>query len=54
MNWLNKIPAKRTKDGRLMLLPANNEPIKLVKEVTPKFKKIAKQRRAGGFAGVLS
>jgi len=54
MDWLNKIPAKRTKEGRLMLLPANNEPTKLVKEVTPKFKKIAKQRIAGKFAGVLN
>jgi len=54
MDWLNNIPAKRTKDGRLMLLPANKEPIKLVKEVTPKFKKIAKNRIASKFSGVLS
>jgi len=54
MNWLNNIPAKRTKDGRLMLLPANNEPTKLVKEITPNFKKIARQRIASKFAGVLS
>jgi len=54
MDWLNKIPAKRTKEGRLMLLPANKEPIKLVKEVTPRFKKIAKRRIASRFSGVLS
>lgn len=54
MDWLNNIPTKRTKDGRLMLLPANKEPMKLVREVTPKFKKIARQRIAGKFSGVLS
>jgi len=54
MDWLNNISAKRTKDGRLMLLPANKEPIKLVQEVTPKFKKIAKHRIASKFSGVLS
>jgi len=54
MDWLNNIPAKRTKDGRLMLLPANKEPTKLVREVTSRFKKIAKQRIAEKFSGVLS
>jgi hypothetical protein len=54
MDWLNNIPAKRTKEGRLMLLPANSEPTKLVKEVTAKFKKIARQRIASKFTGVLS
>jgi len=54
MDWLNNIPTKRTKEGRLVLLPANKEPTKLVKEVTSRFKKIAKQRIAEKFSGVLS
>jgi len=54
MNWLNDIPATMTENGRLMLLPANNEPAKRIKEITPEFEKIAKNRIASKFSGVLS
>jgi len=54
MDWLNDIPAKVTENGRLMLLPANNEPAKLVKEIASEFEKIAESRIANNFPGVLS
>jgi hypothetical protein len=54
MDWLNDIPATITEGGRLMLLPANKEPTKLVKEVAPEFEKIAEIRIASNFPGVLS
>jgi len=53
MDWVNKIPATRTKDGDIKLKFVNHES-KTVKDVAPALQGAVDSRIASKFKGVLN